>query len=316
VRATQLHEREGAGGVAEQESGPVFLVGPARSGTSLLYKAVCLHPDTAYVSNWVARFPSAPGLARLNRLAARFPELRRRSWFGSDSNAYVYGTRRPLHVRLFPMPVEGEPVYAASGVPLIEGIVPEGTERQQDRLRSAFTKIREASGGTVFVNKRIGNNRRIPFLESAFPGARFVAIVRDGRSVALSLSKVDWWERSILPWYGASPAQWAAEGRDPWEACARNWVEDVNAMERGLRSLSQDRVLRLSYESFVEAPLDVLRRIAGFAGLRSRPEWDRALTGLVFPDRNEAWRSDLDSSAIATITGVQRETLEAHGYEP
>jgi hypothetical protein len=315
VPTTQLDEREGAREVPRLEPRSVFLVGPARSGTSLLYKALCLHPDAAYVSNWVARFPSSPWLARLNRVAGRFPELRRRSWFGNDSNAYVYGTRRPLYVRLFPMPVEGEPVYTACGLPLVGGIDPDGTERQQRALRSTFTAIREASGGAVFVNKRIGNNRRIPFLASAFPGARFVAIVRDGRGVALSLSKVDWWERSIMPWFGATPARWVEEGRDPWEACARNWVEDLDAMERGLASMPEDRALRVSYESFLEAPLDVLRRIAGFAGLDPRPEWDRALTGLVFPDRSEAWRSELDQATIATITGVQRASLEAHGYD-
>ncbi|MBV9253816.1 MAG: sulfotransferase, partial [Actinobacteria bacterium] len=36
---------------------PLFLVGAPRSGTSLLYKALCLHPDAAYISNWVNRFP-------------------------------------------------------------------------------------------------------------------------------------------------------------------------------------------------------------------------------------------------------------------
>ena len=52
----------------EPGQSPVFLVGAARSGTSLVYKALCLHPDVAYISNWVARYPKAPRLAALNRL--------------------------------------------------------------------------------------------------------------------------------------------------------------------------------------------------------------------------------------------------------
>jgi hypothetical protein len=315
LRTERAEEQEGAAAVAHAERPPVFLVGPARSGTSLLYKALCLHPDAAYISNWVARYPTSPRLAWLNRLARRFPEPRRRAWFGEDSNAYVYGTRRPLHVRLLPMPVEGEPVYAACGVPLQGGASPERTVRQQVALRRAFARIAAAGGGAVLVNKRIGNNRRIPFLASAFPGARFVAIVRDGRGVALSLSKVDWWERSVLPWYGATPARWAADGRDPWEACARNWVEDVRAMDEGLIGVPDSRVLRVSYESFVDSPLDTLGRIAGFAGLESDAEWERSLARLTFPDRNEAWRSELDPATVATITAVQRATLEEYGYD-
>ena len=315
MRIQQVEELEGAGAEPVAERPPLFLVGPARSGTSLLYKALCLHPDASYISNWVARFPRWPRLAWLNRIASRFPGLRRRAWFGDDSNAYVYGTRRSLAVRLVPMPVEGEPVYAACGVPLFDDAAPERTVREQAALRSCFAKIRTAGGGTVLVNKRIGNNRRIPFLAAAFAGARFVAIVRDGRGVALTLSKVDWWERSVLPWYGKTPARWAAEGRDPWEACARNWVEDVHAIEEGLAGVPDSRVLRLTYESFVNSPLESLVRIAGFAGFAHDADWERSLTRLTFPDRNEAWRSELEPATLATITAVQRPTLEAYGYD-
>src|SRR5436305_4693409 len=94
----------------------VFLVGAPRSGTSLVYKALCLHPEVAYISNWVRRAPAVPQLAVLNRAAAHLPEQRLRAWFGGGDNAYVYGRRRPLWERAFPMPVEGEPLYARAGV--------------------------------------------------------------------------------------------------------------------------------------------------------------------------------------------------------
>ena len=41
---------------------PTFLIGAARSGTSLLYKGLCLHPDAAYFNNnYVRRLPRHPG---------------------------------------------------------------------------------------------------------------------------------------------------------------------------------------------------------------------------------------------------------------
>jgi hypothetical protein len=165
------------------------------------------------------------------------------------------------------------------------------------------------------VNKRIGNNRRIEFLAAAFPGARFVSIVRDGRAVALSLSQVDWWEKSFLPWYGGTPAQWAAEGNDPWEACARNWVEDLRDVEEGLAQVHDAQVLRLSYEAFVETPMTCLDRIAAFADLPSSRGWQDSLARLSFPNKNGKWRENLDSNAIAAITAVQRAQLEAYGYD-
>ena len=297
---------------------PVFLVGPARSGTSLVYKALCLHPDVAYVSNWVARFPRVPELAVLNRLGRRFDRARHLSWFGEDSNAYVYGRKRGLRERLFPAPVEGEPVYASCGVALLDdsskGPDLQG-ERGQRRLRRVFASICRAAGAPILVNKRIGNNRRIAFLAATFPGARFVSIVRDGRAVALSLSKVDWWQESFLPRYGGTPARWAAEGNDPWEACARNWVEDLRAVEEGLAQVPDEQVLRVSYEAFVDSPQTCLADIAAFAGLAPSREWQDSVARLAFPNKNGKWRESLDPSAIAAISAVQRPQLEAHGYD-
>src|SRR5262245_41010193 len=93
------------------EPSTVFLLGAPRSGTSLLYKALCMHPEAVWISNWLRKYPDAPVLAAASRLPRRLPECRRRVWFGSDSNAYVYGHHRPLWERAFPMPVEGEPIF-------------------------------------------------------------------------------------------------------------------------------------------------------------------------------------------------------------
>ncbi len=295
-------------------SAPVFLVGPARSGTSLLYKVLCLHPEAAYISNWVARYPGFSRLAMLDRWARARPAKRRRVWFGEDSNAYVYGARRPLRDRSFPMPVEGEPVYAACQVPQDQEIGAEGLWEQGRALRRSVSAITAASGGSVFVNKRIANNLRIPFLSAAFPDARFVALSRDGRAVALSLSQVDWWPSSHVWWYGGTPADWSAEGRDPWELCARNWVEELDAIDRGLATVPDDQVLRLTYEGFVDEPLGTLERIATFAGLPGDDGWTRAVSELGFPNRNEAWRTKLDPSAIAKINAIQADRLEGLGY--
>jgi hypothetical protein len=293
---------------------PAFLIGAARSGTSLLYKALCLHPETAWISNWVKRVPAAPRLAALNRLAGRFPAARRRVWFGEDSNAYVYGAPRALAERLFPMPVEGEPVYRRSGVPLLPGDPAAAPEDQTARLRGAFAAIRGASGGRRLVSKRIGNNLRIPLLARVFPRARFVEIVRDGRAVALSLSRVDWWMNDVVWWYGGTPARWAAEGRDPWEICARNWVEELREIGRGLQTVSPEQVLRIRYETFVERPHETLERVRDFLGLSSDEGWRRELGRLRYPDRNEAWRERLAPDVAARITAWQADELRRLGY--
>ena len=198
------------------------------------------------------------------------------------------------------------------------------TDRIADRSREATASRRAslgiAAGGSPARRKSgspstgIGNIYRVPALRDAFPNARFVALVRDGRAVALSLSRVDWWPTSTVVGYGGTPDRWAAEGGDPWELCARNWVDELTAMEQGLEGVADAQLLRLRYEDLIAEPLAQLDAIATFAGLSPRASWHGAVGRVRFPDRNDAWRERLDADALATIEAVQTPTLERYGY--
>lgn len=293
---------------------PVFILGAPRSGTSLLYKALCLHPEVAYISNYVRRWPRWPELSVLNRLAGRSPWAQRQVWFGGGSSAYVYGRRRPLRQRVIPMPHEGETVFEDCGIPEDPEQLAAITEEDRARLRQAIQRIVRAGGGRVFVSKRVGHNWRIPALLAVFPSARFVDITRDGRAVALSLAKVDWWDTSPIWWYGGTPTEWAAEGRDPWELCARHWVEEVAAIDRGLAAVPVGQQLRITYEDLVASPLTLLRQIAAFAGLAPSEDWERRLRALSYPNANEKWRDELGSEVTHLVQAVQARTLRARRY--
>ena len=287
-----------------EAAGPLFIVGAPRSGTSLLYKLLCLHPEAAWISNWSRRAPGVPAVASLNRLVRRPSDLRRSVWFGADgANAYVYGRRRAAWERLYPMPVEGEPVYRQCG------IGPGGTDRQATCLRRAFAGLRRWSGGRVLVSKRIANNQRIPFLSAAFPTARFVHLIRDGRAVAYSLTRVDWWEDGVVWWYGDTPRRWRERGGDPWELAAIHWVRELASIGEGLGAVAPERQLELRYEELVAEPVAVLRRVAGFAGLADDPGWVAELGRLRYANKNEACRERLAPAARERVETIQREEL-------
>jgi hypothetical protein len=182
-------------------------------------------------------------------------------------------------------------------------------------LRRCVSTIVRASGGRVFVSKRIGHNWRIPVLRAAFPDARFVELVRDGRAVAYSLSRVDWWDDSDLPWLGGgTPREWHDAGFDAWDLCALNWVAELDAIAAGLRPVPDERRLRIRYEDFVAAPVETLRQVAAFAGLGEDPGWQRDISGLRYPDRNESWRRLLDPHLVRRIEADQADKLKEHGY--
>jgi Sulfotransferase family len=309
----QVRERRRSTARARTETDTVFILGPARSGTTLLYKGLCLHPDVAFISNWSARFPRLPMLAGLNRVARRLPSRARHSWFGSASNAYVYGSSRRSLDRAFPSPVEGEPVYTAAGVERPGGPTPARVD-PHTALPVAFDTIRSLGTGSCLVSKRIANNLRIPLLSTIFPNARFIVLVRDGRAVADSLSRVDWWDRSFVWWYGGTPEQWRAEGRDPWEICARNWVEELAAIDEGLRAVPDEQVIRLRYEDLVAEPSAAFRRVAESVGLPDDAGWRASISTLPISDKNDGWRARLDPSVIERSTAIQRPGLDRYGY--
>ena len=301
------------GRVNADRRSPTFLIGAARSGTSLLYKGLCLHPDAAYFNNYSRRVPRHPSVGVMNRIARLTPGHRRQVWFAGGSNAYVYSRARRLRDRLYPMPVEGEPVYAACGIP-------EDVSRDNVNMDSALALRRAVfatmrwGGGHHFINKRIANVRRIPVLAAAFPEARFVDITRDGRAVAVSLSRVDWWEGSVVWWYGGTPQAWRDDGRDPWELCARNWVEEVRAIDSGIEDLDPSQVLRLTYEEFVAEPVGTIQRVAEFAGLPDDAGWRREIEHIKFRNRNDTWSKGLPPEVVTTIEDVQASELSKRGY--
>jgi len=292
---------------------PAFVLGAPRSGTSLVYKLLCLHPQAAWLSNYVRRAPGVGWLGAVNRLSAALPQRRRAVWFGPGAgDAYAYGRSRSAGERLFPQPVEGEPVFTHHGISDDPAVAaPPGSATG---LARTFEQVRRASGGRVLVNKRIANNGRVGVLAEAFPRARFVRITRDGRAVAASLAGVDWWPSSRLWWYGGTPEHWAAEGGDPLALCAEHWVREVGLLERQVADHGVE-VLDVRYEDVVAEPVTVLAAVAAHAGLDADDRRWRAELGQVrFPDRTDGWRRRLDPEAVDRVEEIQGPTLVRLGY--
>ena len=295
-------------------AGPLFLVGVPRSGTTLLYKLLCLHPDAAYISNWMRTAPAVPALALANRLTPCFADTRRTTWFGADrANAYVNGEPMAWRKQLFPRPVEGEPFYRSCGIAVPDSAGRPDMGRLQ-RLPGMLGAVCRYGGGRVFVSKYLANNHHIPALAELFPSARFVSIVRDGRAVACSLSRVHWWPDLTVWWYGGTPGRWQAEGRDPWELCARHWVRELAVLEQGLAAVPAARRLEIRYEALVAEPLATMRQLAAFAGLADRRDWMQGLARLRYPNRYERAYSQLDPQVRGRIEAIQGDDLRRLGY--
>ena len=213
---------------------PLFILGAPRSGTSLLYRTLALHPDAAWISNYGRRMPSMPQVACLNRVA--------RHASPAASQGVVRGERRQR------LPLRPAPFRAGAGLPAA------------GRGRAALRAARRRPGGRTPARPDGGHGACCATTWPGWPAprtprrscrsgsvttagsrcstrssrtCRFVVMSRDGRAVARSLVAVDWWPDTDLWWYGGTPRDWARRGGDPLELAARHWVMEVEAIESG-----------------------------------------------------------------------------------
>ncbi len=293
----------------------LFIVGAGRSGTTLLYKSLCLHPDIAWISNYLAKFPGSGFWPLLNRTTKLFPGFRRRAWFGANSNAYF--NRRNVLLKTIPTPVEGEAVFSRCGIPVFPDPDWKISAQQVDCLRQTFDRIKRAQGAKLVMSKRTANNRRIPQLLNAFPEAKLLYIIRDGRATAVSMLRAPWWQDHKVWWLdGKTPRQWAYESkeRNPLELAARNWVEEIKEIEKGLVSVPEQQIMHVRYEELIENAADIWSAVESFLDVSRCPEWIDEVSSLTLTDQNKNWMSTLSTEEKEILERVQSELLAQLGY--
>jgi hypothetical protein len=256
-----------------------------------------------------------PALAWLHRIPRHSLAMKRRAWFGGQGNAYFEG-RRQLSQFWIPSPAEAESVFERAEIPHTP---PEGFvlgEPGLSRIRNTFRATLEYGGGDVLLCKRTANNRRVAVLRQAFPRCKFIHLVRDGRSVADSLVKVGWWADHQLFWAGKTPRELKAEGANELHIAARNWVEGMHQIERGLQQIEADGKYTLRYEQLLADPHGELRKLLKFMGVQAYadPEFEAFITSLSIKPVEASWRRKWSEADCETVTALQRDTLARWGY--
>ncbi len=288
-----------------------FIVGAGRSGTTLLYKLLCLHPEVGFISNYDNRLSGfAPGLVQ--RLFRHAQRAKLAAWFGRTGAAYL--VRRPAVKRLVPSPVEGEQLFRACGISPAAGAEGEVTPAALARLRRRLERIGAGAGTPVMICKRTSINRFIGPLDAVMPGSRYIHLIRDGRDVANSLSRVDWWNRHVVWWDGRTAGEMEKAGEPRLAVCARNWVAEVEAIQRGLAGVDENRVLEIHYEDLLERPVPVLENVLGFLGLELDHEFSGFVSSLALRQRSRGGPSGWSESERSLVHSEAAPLLARFGY--
>jgi hypothetical protein len=296
---------------------PIFVIGMARSGTTLVYNAIGAHHDVGWVSKQV-ELTGITALALFSRLADLTPALRRS---GNRSDA-LPGWVEELRVG----PVEAWRTWErCCGEKFLYDYLlgVEATEDERARVRRLVTRILRYQGKRRFAAKPTGP-ARIGYLSSIFPDARFIHAVRDGRAAVSSLVRLPAWRdspRMHTPAWRNPPVGLGPEtpthypDNDPLALAAVQWQEAVLSARREAQALAPERYTEVAYERFVAEPHTVIDELFEFVELPPSPQAHEFLDRRVkVANRSESWRERLSASDVERITPLLAKGLEAYGY--
>jgi Sulfotransferase family len=206
-----------------------FVVGVARSGTTLLRLMLDSHPDLAIPAETHFLPPLIRRVNELERAGADTDELR------AATLELIVG-----HPRFRDLGVAADALEAHLAA--LQEIDAGAAARAVHLVHAAD------QGKPRWGDKTPRYLRRMRPLWEALPEARFVHLVRDGRDVAVSLAQVSW---------GTA---------DPAEA-ARLWKDGIEGGRNHLKWVPAECYVELRYEELVAEPERVLRRAAEFLEL-------------------------------------------------
>lgn len=268
-----------------------FIIGCPRSGTTLLRAMLDSHPDIAVP-------PESYFLVPILRHAADY-----RRDGGVDRAAILRA-------------VAGNVSWPSWGVEPaeLEWIVADTTlTTVPATLRAVYDRYAAIHGKRRSIDKTPRHTEHVGLLVAAYPDARFVHLVRDGRDVVPSLRS--------MPYF---PARFAD--------AALFWRDRALSGREARTIVGPSRYYELRYEDLVTDPERHLEPLCRFIGIEYSPAMleytaraESVIAGTVggsahenirrAPTRTRDWRTDMAARDVARFEALAGDALAVFGYE-
>lgn len=233
-----------------------FILGPPRSGTTLMSQLLADWGGFAYVSNFLARFWRAPYLGSILEREIGIRESYDRSTYRSESGA-TFTPAEPHEFtwfwnRWFDRGQETQKL-GPSELASVDG----------ERLRREVAALEAAWSAPVVFKNSFWHNFQVDYLAELFPASVYVRCHRDpvyaAQSIVLSREAL---RGDRERWWSMKPAEYSA-------LAGRHWSEQVvgqvyhteRELDRALGSLPPDRVVDAPYEEVCADPGGVVGRV-------------------------------------------------------
>jgi hypothetical protein len=280
------------GPTSDRARAPVFVVGSARSGTTLLY-------DMLLSSGGFAVYLGESNI--FNLLAPRFGNL------GVRENR-----QKMLDVWL------GSRLFRVSGLERreVEEKIPDNCHNAGDFLRIVMDELARRQNAWRWAGNAPEEILHLRHIKETIPDALIVHVIRDGRDVSISLAE----KRYIRPF------PW--KERETPEGAALYWEWIVKKGRAAGAKLGNDYT-EVRFEELIRDPRTALERLSGF--LDHDLDYDRirknAVGAVARPNTSftaqarsgfnpvARWKKQLTPKQLAKIEGLVGNTLSELGYE-
>lgn len=254
----------------------LFVLGAPRSGTTFLASLLeGTRFGTPVESQFIVKY--------YNQLAS-YDDLNSRS----GVNRLIVDILKERAVMQWKLQLDTDAIHAK-----LEGM--SGVEAYACLIEMLFLARPEAEGREAWGDKTPHYLGQLDIIDTLFPNARYLVIVRDGRDVAMSLLRMPWGPNNV-------------------HSCAEGW-SDLNADVEKMRQLeAQGRVLRLRYEDLVTDVDNHLRLIADFLGEQLLDCEIERLANTVSTKSVGKWRKAMSPRQLRVFEAEAGETLRRLDY--
>ena len=280
---------------------PVFIVGVPRSGTTMLYRALCRHPDLAWFSHEeLPRFMTPQRRAYVRRSLAR-RRARGEKIPSTENSVVAFGVswHRPLEGSSR-LPIEATTFWKC----LLDHRGSSLSRKRARKLVTAVHDLVEARSRARFVGKCPWLNTRLGILEAVFPDAKFVHIVRDPRAVVASAVA----RRSREGFFELAESKGRPDTPDFVERCARDYRETLEAIHGFSERQDEKTFTTLRYEDLLDHRDREMTRMLHFCELQVPARIDDIAQPI--EDTREKWKTTLEDGAGDRVLAIVRPAIE------
>lgn len=299
----------------------LFIVGTGRCGSTLVAEVLARHPEFGFISNLDMALPRLNLMGKWNNWLYRVTP---RSLTQRDRHKNASRSRfRQSKAHFGPSEawsLLNRYVSATVSMPYRDLVAEDATPWLGNRCRAFYESRAQAQGKNVFMHKFTGWPR-LGFLNQVFPQAKFLHVVRDGRSVANSLIQMSWWYGYLgtSSWkFGALPddyqREWEASGYSFPVLAGLEWKLMMDAFDRTRTLLPPDRCMELRYEDMVEQPRISTKKLLDFVGQEWTPEFESSFLRHSFGGNKAGYLKDLSAKDVQQLEACLASHLRQRGY--